>query len=58
MRCVGKDIEVKPLRVNKIVGLWPVQLPDPQLFCSSRAKQGSNGGSDGTKKGGHGLSIS
>ena len=44
--------------MNKIVGLWPVQLPDPQLFCSARAKQGSDGGSDGTKREEHGLSIS
>lgn len=56
--CWKRYIEVKPLRVNKIVGLWPMQLPDPQLFSSSRAKQGGNGGRDGTKKGGHGLSVS
>ena len=56
--CWKRYIGVKPLRANKIVGLWPVQLPDPLLFCSSRAKQGSNGGSGGTKEEGHGLSIS
>lgn len=56
--CWKRYIGVKPLRANKIVGLWPVQLPDPPLFCSSRAKQGSNGGSGGTKEEGHGLSIS
>lgn len=53
-----EQVGAKPLRVNEIVGLSPMLLPDSRLLQSPGPAQGGRGGGGGTRKWRHGISVS